>query len=321
MPTKPTKKPKVLRRKNIRRKKSATSQSKQIAALTTQVSKLNAVQYESVMLAWQRPKANIDTVTGTTGAYVLPIPITPNNPYAQHDALALNAQLKWSDNRLMSSAQYFQKMPVFGSSTSARNSSQWFHTGSTLKWRLQTNEPSFATYSVFLIQAKKRQADQLISDRKMKNSVTASWPGSAAQLEEQVDFITHQNVFGTHINKKYWKVLGHRVVNFSVPNVTDFKEVNADMQGGARGTRNTVLHEGTFRVPAGGSIRCFNKMPLVDESSPALGRIPALASTVGYLDEDTSKTCYLVIVNNGVSIDGETTELSTLTLDHYKAVV
>lgn len=314
-------KPKVIKRKNIRRKTGATSQAKQIAALSTELSKLNKVQYEHVMLVWQRPKANIDGVVGGTGAYILPVPITPNNPYAQQDALNLNAQLKWSDNRLMSQAQYFQKMPVFGSSQAARNSSHWIHTGSTLKWRLQTNEPSFATYSVYLIQAKARQADQLISDRQLKNSATASWPGSAGSLDEQVDFATHTNVFGTQFNMKYWKILGKRTCNFSVPGVTSVKTDNADLQGGADTRDNTVVKEGTFKVPAGGSIKCFNKMPLVDESSPALGRHPALASTVGYLDEDTSKTAYLVIINNGASVDGEITELSTMTIDHYKVVV
>ncbi|HIO75725.1 MAG TPA: hypothetical protein EYG63_00840, partial [Gammaproteobacteria bacterium] len=246
MPFNPARKPKVLRRKNIKRKKGATSQAKQIAALSTQLSKLNKVQYEHVMLAWQRPKANIDGLVGGTGAYILPCPITPNNPYAQHDALSINAQLKWSDNRLMSQADYFQKMPVFGSSTSARNSHEWIHTGSTLRWRLQTNEPTFGTYSVFLVQAKSRQADQLISDRGLKNSVTSGEPGSAGIFSEQVDYVTHQNVFGTEMNRKYWKVLGHRVCNFSVPGVTDVKTTNADLQGGADTRNNTVIKEGTF---------------------------------------------------------------------------
>ena len=315
-------KPRALKKKNIKRRTGAKSQATQIAALSTQLSKLNKVQYETIMLAWQRPKANIDGLApGGTGAFIMPCPITPNNPYAQKDALGLDSQLKWSDNRIMSTAPYFQKMPVFGSSTAARNSGQWFHTGSTLKWRLETNEPSFATYSVYLLQAKSRQADQLISDRQLKNSATASFPGSAANFDEQVDYITHLNVFGTMINTKYWKVLGSRVCNFSVPGVTSQKQANADLQGGADTRNNTVVKEGTFNIPAGGSIRCFNKMPFVDEASPALGRLPALASTVGYLDEDTSKTCYLVIINNGASIDGEITSLSTLTLDRYKAVV
>lgn len=315
-------KSKHLKKNRIKRRTNARAQSTQIAALSNQVQKLTKQQYENVMLSWIRPTANIDlTLPGAVNAYVLPIPITPNNPYGLADANGATAQLKWSDNRVMANAAYFQKTPVFGSSLPARESHEWIHTGSTIKWRLQTNEPTFSTYSVFLIQAKSRQADQLISDRKLKNSIASGSPGSASALEAFTDFVTHQDCFGTMINKKYWKILGSRQVNFSVPGVIDIKETNADLQGGADTRSNTVLQEGTFKIPAGGSIKNVGCMPFTDIQSPALGRRPSPASTIGYLDEDTSKTCYLVIVNNGVSSDLETTSLSTLTLDKYKVVV
>ena len=271
------------------------------------------------MLGWVRPKATIDTTTGGTTCYVLPCPITPNNPFSQSAAVDDN-QLKWSDNRGMSSANYFTKSGVFGSSDAARNSPEWIHTGSTIKWRLESNEPSFSTYSLFLIQPKSRQSDQLVMDRGLKQVSGGGYAGSASQLREGVDYITHPQLFGTMINKKYWKVLGTRQINFSIPGVTSLK-VNFDLGGGADTRSNTVLKEGTFRIPAGGSIKCFNKMPYIDESSPALGRKPGNACQLGYLDEDSSKTCYLVCVNNGVSVDGEFASLSTMTLDHYRVVV
>lgn len=317
----PLKKPRVLRRKNIRRRKSANAQSKQIAALSRSVSSLTRRQYEPVMLAWQRPKATIDLAAGGTNAYVCPIPITPNNPTGQETTQS-TAPLRWSDNRGISSANYFTKSTIFGSSQSARHSPEWIHTGSTLKWRLETNEPTFATYSVFLIQAKSRQSDQLISDRNFKGATSgATYPGSAASLNVGSDYITHQDVMGTMINKKYWKVLGSRQVNFSVPGVTSVKETNVDLQGGANTRDNTVLKEGTFKIPAGGVIKCFNTLPYKDPSSPVLGRESANAIQMGFLDEDNSKTCYLVIINNGVSVDGEFTSLSTLVVDRYRAVV
>lgn len=316
------KKSKHLKSKRIKRRTGARSQSNQIAALSNQVQKLTKQQYETVLLAWQRPKANIDLlIAGPVNAYILPIPITPNNPYSLPDATGATDPLKWSDNRVMSSAAYFTKTPVFGASDNARKSHEYIHMGSTIKWRLTTNEPTFSTYSVFLIQAKSRQADQLISDRKLKNAITSAYAGSASELSMYTDFVTHQDCFGTMINKKYWKVLGSRQVNFSVPGIQDFKETNADMQGGADTRSNTVIQEGTFRVPAGGSIKNVGNMPLKDDGSPALGRNATHASTIGYLDEDTSKTCYLVIVNNGASGDTETTQLTTLTVDRYKAVV
>lgn len=314
---------KVLRRKNIKRRTGARAQSKQIAALSSQVSKLTHRQFEPVMLGWQRPTANIDLVAGGTNAYVLPIPITPNNPTSQINGVmsGTDAPLRWSDNRGMSSANYFTKSPMFGISASARSSPEWIHTGSTLKYRLQTNEPSFSTYSVFLVQARSRQADQLISDRRLKNQTTGSYPGSASTFNEGSDFITHQDVMGTMFNKKYWKVLYHRDINFSVPGVTAVKTTNVDLKGGADTRDNTVLKEGSCRIPAGGSIKCFNTMPYKNPSSPALGREAPNAIQLGYLDEDTSKTCYFVIVNNGVSADMESCSLSTLVLDRYKAVV
>jgi len=320
MPKNPTKKPKVLKRKNIKRRTGAKSQAKQISALSTQVAKITKQQFESVMLGWIRPKSTIDTTVGGIGAYICPIPITPQNPYVQ-DTVTEGGQIKWSDNRGMSASNYFTKSPCFGSSEAARNSSEWIHTGSTLKWRLETTEPTFSTYSMFLIQAKSRQADQLISDRGLKNSTGGGFPGSASQLREGVDYLTHPQLFGTMLNKKYWKVLHTRQINFSVPGVTDFKNANVDLQGGANTRNNTVIKEGTFKIPAGGSIKCFNVMPYKDLSSPALGRKPANASQLGYLDGDNSKTCYLVIVNNGVAVDGEFASLSLMALDNYKAVV
>ena len=313
--------PRALKKKNIKRRTGARSQPKQIAALSNAVQKLNATQFEPVMLGWQRANATIDLVAGGTNAYVLPIPITPNNPTAQLTAVNTTEPLRWSDNRGMSQANYFTKSPIFGISASARSSPEWIHMGSTLKYRLQTNEPTFSTYSVFLVQARSRQADQLISDRRLKGSTATSYPGSASQLNEGSDYITHQDVMGTMFNKKYWKVLYHRDINFSVPGVEQVKTSNNDLQGGADTRNNTVLKEGQCKIPAGGSIKCFNTMPYKEASSPALGREAPNAIQLGYLDEDTSKTCYLVIVNNGVSADAQVCKLSTLVLDHYRAVV
>ena len=98
-------------------------------------------------------------------------------------------------------------------------------------------------------------------------------------------------------------------------------ENNLDLAGGANTRNNSVIKEGTFKLPAGGSIKCFNTMPYATSGSPALGRKPANAATLGFIDEDNSKTCYLICVNDGASADSESAKLSTLTMDHYKVVV
>lgn len=317
----PYKKPRVLRKRNVKRRRGARAQSKQILALSKQVSSLTKRQYETCMLAWQRAKSTIDLAAGGNNAYICPIPITPCNPTSQLTGYGDTEPIKWSDNRGIAASNYFTKSTLFGISSAARHSPEWIHTGSTLRYRLETNEPTFATYSVFLVQARSRQADQLSDDRSLKGQPVGAFPGGNSQMYAGTDWITHQDCFGTYFNKKYWKVLYERQINFSVPGVTSVKVTNADLQGGASTRNNTVVKEGSMRIPAGGSIKNFNNMPFVDESSPALGREAANAIQIGYVDEDCSKTCYLVIVNNGVSIDGEITSLSTLCLDRYKAVV
>lgn len=317
----PFRKPRVLRKKNIRRKRGARAQSKQIMALSRQVRRITRTQFETVMTGWIRPKATIDLAAGGTNCYICPLPTTPGNPTSQMTGFGTTDPLKWSDNRGISSANYFTKSILFGVSSAARASPEWFHTGTTLKYRMQTNEPSFSTYSMFVIQARPKQADQLSDDRGLKASSGSGFTGSGAQLQPGTDYVTHPEIMGTMINRKYWKVLYQRVINFSVPNVTDFKAVNVDLQGGADTRNNTVLKEGTFRIPAAGSIKNFNNLPFNNPSSPALGRDPPNASQLGYQDEDNAKPAYLVIVNNGVSTDGEITELSLQAVDRYKAVV
>jgi len=48
------KKPKVLKRKNIKRKTGAKSQAKQITALSSQLTKLTKTQYETIQTVWNR---------------------------------------------------------------------------------------------------------------------------------------------------------------------------------------------------------------------------------------------------------------------------
>ena len=83
----PLKKSRVLKKKNIRRKRGARAQSKQIMALSRQVRSITKRQFESVMTAWIRPKATIDLANPAASyVYVCPIPTTPNNPTSQTTA-------------------------------------------------------------------------------------------------------------------------------------------------------------------------------------------------------------------------------------------
>lgn len=318
-------KSKILRKKKIMRKTGAKSQAKQISALSTAVSNLTKSSYESGTLAWIRYDLPVDATTGGTRAYVCPVPITPGNPFYQDvngAAVGQGARIRWSDNLGLGSAQqnFMEKIPIFGFSEAAQNSQEWNHVGGTLKYRFTSQEPSFSTYQLFLVRAKSRQSDQIVSDRALKNSTGTLNPGSAGVLVEQDDYITHPNVMGTDINTKYWTVIAKRAINFSHPGSAAFStNVNP---ANTNTKNNAVIAEGTIKLPAGGVIRSAAKaLYTTGGVGTTVNPSPLNASQVGFLDEDNSKTCYLIVVNNGVSVDLETVNLSLMVKDHYKIAV
>lgn len=317
------KKPRVLRRKNIKRRTGAKSQSKQIIALSKQVSTLTKLNYETIETAWNRPSLTCETAVSGTVAYICPIPISMCNTYSQNTILTTgddDQRLQWTDNLALAAMDNFRKVPIFGSSMNARDSPAVTHMGSTLKYRFINEEPSFSSYCIFLIRPKARQANQLVVDRQLKNGTTLNpTNGSAGFLEEGADYITHPNVLGTDINRKYWNVLYKRTINFSHPNATSF--ANNVNPSNTNTRNNSVIAEGTIRIPSGGLIRCFNRQSTEVDGSPDMGNKKISASQLGLVDENNSKTCYLVVVNNGVSLDNETVKLSFIVKDRYKAVV
>lgn len=317
------KKSKYLKRKNIKRKTGAGAQSKQILALSKQVSSLTKSNYESIMTVWNRPELTYETAIGGTIAYICPIPISMCNAYNQNTVLTEGDQdqrLQWTDNLALAAMDNFRKSPLFGSSENARDSPEVTHTGSYLKYRFINSEPSFSSVSIFLVKAKKRQANQLIVDRQLKNGTTLnSTNGSAGSMTEGVDYITHPDILGTDMNRKYWNVLYKRTINFSHPGATGFQ--NNVSANNSNPRNNAIVAEGTIKIPAGGVLRCFNRQQYEDESNPVFGFKKTSASQLGLVDESNDKTCFLVVVNNGRSIEGETIKLSFIVKDSYKAVV
>ncbi len=109
-------KPRVLKRKNIKRRTGAKAQSKQIVALSKQVSSLTKSQYETVQTAWNRESISIDTATGGIGAYVCPIPKSMGNCFNQStiDTQGLSdRRLKWADNLVIAAQPFYQKTAIF----------------------------------------------------------------------------------------------------------------------------------------------------------------------------------------------------------------
>lgn len=315
--------PKKQKPKHIRRNTGARAQSKQIQSLSRSVNKLTKSQYENVCTTWNRPNLSIDLLTGGTNAYICPIPISMCNVFGQNTTVTqgdADQRIQWTDNLALAAMDNFRKSPLFGSSENARDSPEYTHMGSYIRWRLINAEPSFSTYSIFLLQPKKREATQLTTDRQLKNGTTLnSTNGAAANFTEGVDYITHPDVLGTTINTKYWKVLYKKEVNFSHPNGNSFNRTISANNWSTR--NNAIIQEGTIKVPGGTTIRNFNRTPYEETSSPVLGFMKTSASQIGFVDEPNHATCYLAIVNNGASADGETINLSMLTRDYYKVVV
>ena len=310
-----------MKRKNIKRRTGARAQSKQISALSKQLTSLTKSQYETVQTVWNRNKLSVDSLSTGTTAYICPLPKSMCNVFGQstlQTAALTDKRISWSDNLGIAAQPIYKKTPIFGSSSAARNSNEANHLGGVLKYRLESEEPSFSTYSIFVISPKKRQADQLVTDRDLKGG-GATDPGRSANLGGGTDYITHPDVMGTVFNKKFWNVDYAREVNFSHPGASNLSaNVNP---ANTNAKNNAVVVTGSIRLKPGGVIKCFNSQGGLVSGQPDQGFKPVNASQIGYIDEQNEKCQWLVIVNNGVSADLETVNLSLMVKDYYKMTV
>jgi len=314
-----TRKPRTLKRKNIKRRTGARAQSKQILSLSKQVGKLTKQQYETVQTVWNRNDLSVDSLVSGTTAYICPLPKSMCNVYGQTTLQTQGApdqRTEFSDNLGIAAQPTYRKGQIFGSSEAARVSGEIHHMGGTLRWRLTSGEPSFSTYDIFVISPKSRQADQLITDRSLKGGTT---PGANANLTEGLDYISHPDCHMTEFNRKMWNVHYSRRVNFGHPGSSKLSDNVNPANTNPR--NNAIIAEGKVSLRAGGVIKSFNNAPLDVAGSPNRGFKPLNASQIGFIDEANEKTQYLVIINNGVSADLETVNLSLLCRDVYKAVV
>ena len=122
--------------------------------------------------------------------------------------------------------------------------------------------------------------------------------------------MTHPDVMGTQINKKFWNIDYYREVNFSHPGSTS--QQTTAQANNTNPKNNAIIAQGTIKLKPGGVIKCYNQQSFEESGSPILGVKPVNASQIGYLDEKNEKLQYLVIINNGVSADLETVNLSLL---------
>jgi len=269
---------------------------------------------------WQRDLLSIETATGGVQAYICPLPYAPGNPSG---ASTTGGTINWTDNLSLAAQPSFGKSVIFGVAREAAVSNEIYHTGGLLKWQMTTNEPTFSKYYMFLIRPKKLMADQLVKDRQFKEGVLLNpTPGAGARLQDQLDFVAHQEglaggtLFGAQINRKYWDVLYSKEIAFGATNVTGAAiQVNYNAPGNFAQTGLTC--KGTIKLPAGGHL----KNAAIATQQGGTNAAQATSWEVGYPDQENESGCYLVVINNGISLDGEAGKLGFLVHDYYKACV
>jgi len=313
-------KPSALKGTAIKRRTSAQAQSKQISALSRQLNSMSKKQFAKVHTVWQRNLLTCETASGGVYAYICPIPYVPGNP---DGASQPGGVTTWTDNLSLAAQSTFSKKAVFGVAREAATSNEIYHTGGCIKWQMTTNEPTLAKYGLFLIRPKKAMADQLIKDRLFKQgSALNPTLGFASFLREDLDYIVHSEgltggtSYGSQINTKYWDVLYRREVTLGNPTGVPYNATQLP-GGNSSPANNAITAKGTIKLPAGGMI----KNAAVASQSGGGNASQATSWEVGYGDQENESGCYLVCINNGLSLDGEAGKLGFLVHDYYKACV
>lgn len=313
------KKPKALRSKNIKRRTGAKAQSKQIMALSRQVSKLTSHTSTAFNTVWQRNMLPIDTTTGSGKAFVCPIPYAPCNPYNSGDT---GTSRLFSDNLVIASQPSYVKQTLFTNPNSIKNCSKIYCNGGVIKWQMSSNEPAYSKVTIALIRPKKLTADQVTVNRGFKGNTTGAAPGSAAELLQDLDYTVHTGngqgepttFFGCLWNKRIYDVLYSREVAFSSPKNPDGLTSVTAPQLNSSPMNNGQIHTGTIRLPKAGMI--MNKAARSD--SDTAGATNCIET--GFLDSRNERECYLVAINNGASVDGETINFGFRVLNYYTAL-
>lgn len=305
-------------KKYIKKRTGARAQSKQILSISNKLSKLTMQNFARIRTSWQRDKISMLPTTVGNRIYICPIPYSPCDPLGTG-----GTPNGWNDNMGGNTAGPYAKKFIFGHPQSALNSNLAYHTGGILKYQFITTEPDFQQIGVYLIRPNKSMADQLVLDRKFK---TGTIPGSQCELTLDLDFIVHtgagaltanQTYFGSEFNKKYWDVLYHRELGFTHPGAQGFAQ-NANPVN-ASPLNNAIIHNGTIKIPAGGVLKNSSIEPQQTQNPSASW------TEMGYLDQINERSCYLVLIQNGVPSTGPPGGLTNMggfiVNDYYKAVV
>lgn len=308
------KKPKVLKKKNVKRRTSAQAQSKQILALSKQVSSLTKRTKTTFATTYQRDSIAIDSTTGSATCYIMPLPYNPCDPY---ETFVTNTANTWGDNLYNANENKYKKTCMFQPPGSIQLSQEMYHTGGRINWQMTSNEPAYSKVTLALVSPKTKFADQLLIDRGMQTGVQ---PGANAEWVFGTDYICHTGAgnstspstyFGTTINRKLWTVHKIKEVAFAHPGGSNMA-VNVN-PANTSPKNNATVATGSWKIPAGHLV--VNCSDRADGSTSN----PIAAIQAGILDSKQEKMCYLVAIQNGAKIDGEVISLGFQVTDYYTA--
>lgn len=304
--------------KSIKRRKSANAQSKQILSLARQVKMLTRTNTSLIRTSWARGQERIQTLTSSGTPFICPIPyhmMDPNDSFTPGSGITTT----WRSNLFQVPA--FRKKLVFGTADAAINSNKIRHTGSVIKWQMESTEASYSKVTLLLVRAKRGMADQLAADRALLGTSVPYGPdGSSDHFKRDVDYVVHDiptsitsggsNTFHSVTwNTKYWDVLYQKQVAFGHPNAQGF--IPQVMAANISPQNNAMVATGQIRMPACGMIRSTAKDPSGVTK----------ACELGLVDQRNENACYLVAIQNGVAADLEAISLGWICVDYYKAAV
>jgi len=305
---------------------SAKSQSRQIATLARQVSKINRTQHETFCTYWQRNSLPVESIATAGLPYVCPVPYMAMDPQDKW-LPGGGVTTKWRDTLGLAAQPFFTKQLMFGYSDAALNTGLLTHTGGTIRYQMTSTEPSLSCVTIALISLKKDIADQKTADNNLVTSVVPFGPTQSTDaLVNGTDFHTHDGAggagaadttFGTIFNRKYWNVHYQRNIRFGHTGASNTAQnVNPANTNPAN---NALIATGTIKIPAAGEIRSVANNPGNPATSMTTARQNALQ--LGLLDQSNEKAKYLVCFSNGVTADQEAIFLGFVATDYYKAVV
>lgn len=279
--------------RRARRKKSAYAQSKQIATLSRQVSRVAEISSVPLQLRWQRSNMFINRTALTPGnsgnlePYICPIPVAPNQVAAGdvHDF----GDSGPNQNQTIAATD-FRKAKVWVTATDVNQKPRCTHRGGYLTYKLQRANTSLRYVKVMLIRTKPSIADQLSLQRGFQfydptNNVIA---GQNSTLLKDYDYIhnpvttINDPVTGIQMNPQLWDVLGSHTYRFGTDKLYIVDQ--GALPNTTIGTPMRTDATGYFKLPAGGAV---HKIWSADHTQQA--------TNLDYRNQRSEKNVFLVV--------------------------